>query len=160
MLGALMGAVHALLAVGLALCGLALVAPPFPWVAVDLVVGGLGLLCLALAFAVHSGGRPRASWLAAGALVLALALPVLPYDERRCSDVPKPFTMDFCDEGGRSWRALGWGVLVGRAWGQGDLGSVSWRTTWWGAALVAAWLLAFAAVAGRWRWPSARRPRR
>lgn len=82
-------------------------------------------------------------------LVALLAVPGVPYAQRECSDVPKPYTMDFCDERGVETHPFGWVVLLGRAFGHGDLGSVTWRAPWWAAGLALAWLAAFAWVAQR-----------
>lgn len=116
-----------------------------------------GPVLLSASFALASRGRPRSSWLAAAALLALLAIPGVPYAERTCSDVPKPYTMDFCDEGGTQEQPFGAVVLLGRAYGHGDLGSLTWRAPWWAVGLAGAWLVAFAAVACRWR-PAAKAP--
>ena len=130
--------VRALAWTGGVLLALAQVAPPLPL----FVKAGVALPALALlaaAFLARGREHPRASWVAALALAAVLALPLVPYAQRHCSDAGPPDLADRCVERGTSWRTLGRLVLTGQGWSQGDLSVTAWRAPLWALPVALAW---------------------
>ena len=149
--GGLVPSPRPLLVVAAILLGLNLVLPPMPFFPLEVGLGLLGFALLVLGFAAAGADRSRGAWVAVVVLLLVALPPVVPYDEQHCSDVPDPATNEPCEDRGTVVRPLGWTLLAGRAFGQGDLSSTSWTAPWWATGLAAAWMLGALVLAGRWR---------
>ena len=132
------------------LLGLNHVLPPLPFFPGEVALGAVGLLVAALGLAAADVDRPWGAGVALALLALVALPPVVPYAERHCSDVPRPGTDESCEARGTVQRPPACTLLVGRSFGQGDLGSTSWTTPWWAATMAALWTAAALALAGRW----------